>query len=92
MRGAIYMPPGMDVARLEQLARESISQGNEIAVHRHGYGEPCQPACSVRWPATTPEPTDEDGLCVVCGKGMSHQPEHAEWCSEQAARNREEPI
>lgn len=36
--------------------------------------------------STTPHPTLDDP-CIVCGAGLSHQPEHAAWCAEQAKLN-----
>lgn len=41
----------------------------------------------MRSTAPASECTVEDP-CVVCGCGMTHQPDHAPWCAQQAQINR----
>lgn len=37
---------------------------------------------------SAPTPFSVEQPCIVCGAGMTHQPDHAPWCAQQAAFNR----
>lgn len=37
---------------------------------------------------SAPTPFSVDDPCIVCGAGMTHQPDHEPWCASQTAFNR----